>query len=175
MRSIPTTLIAACVVAPAAALAAAWAVERHPDWGFEATSPRPLELSRDEKGEDSGYPIATRAWAATHEGAVFIVASTDMKQVVPARTLDRDLVAENVFRGASTAPGMRLVSRKPGAYPGVGQRDFVIEQNGMRLRMRVTVQYPWTVTGMVAAPSNAPEALESPEAERFLASVRIVR
>lgn len=168
-------LIAACVLAPAAALAAAWQVERHADWGFEAAPPAPLAFASEEKGEDSGHPIVTRAWAAGHEGTVFIVTSTDMKAVVPARTLDRDVVAENVMRGASTAPGVRLISRRPGAYPGPGQRDFVIEQDGMRLRMRGTVEYPWTIAGMVAAPAGALDALESPDAERFLASVRIAR
>jgi len=136
-------------------------------------TPTALLLDREEAATEANGFSGMRGFAgASPEGGLFLYADTGFPRAALAdRTTDQvvlDLVIPNVVGQ------FRIKSQRDLSVPGAAGREFLLDKDGVPLRLHIVVRSPWIYTyGVMARPGRESD-LQSPSAERFLGSMRLL-
>jgi hypothetical protein len=138
---------------------------------FEA--PNPLLLDREEAASEANDFSRMRGFAgATPEGGLFLYADTGFPRAVLAeKKSDReilDLVIPHIVGQ------FQIKSQRDLGVQGAAGREFILDKEGVPLRLHIVVRAPWIYAyGVMGRPGQEAD-LRSPAAERFLASIRLL-
>jgi len=170
-----TTLIALSVAVAAmaaplvSAAAAAWRTHSLAEAGFSVDAPEGFALMGEKTTADG---VRLRGYNVALGDLALIVTSADGRQLPPdAWQGSPDDMADAVVEGAIRNVETPRVAKFP--VPGGAGRRLTYSHDGKSVRAEILLRRPWIIHVSVTAQSSQAELLNSPEADRFIASLRL--
>jgi len=152
------------------AAAAPWRSYSHPEAGFTIEAPEGFVLNSDKQVDGA----RTRLYGVRSGDLVFGIVSTDASTAVPASEWAQGEIAVANAVADGAAMETKEISRTQIAYPGGGAVEVLLRDAEIVSRTRILVRRPWVLHLAVIALPEQEALVNSPEADRFLNSAKVV-
>jgi len=153
------------------AAAAPWRSHAFPEAGFRAEAPAEFSFRSEEAGYSSGAKM--RIYGVHDGDVVYRVVSIGGPAITAGEWEMGPAAVANAVADGVVSDSKQL-SRTRIAYPGGGAVELYLDFDGLMARARVIAMRPWVLLAEVMVKPGQEAALKSPEADRFLNSVKVV-